>query len=141
MFSQDRHQLRQMFFSAWQKYCKKEPLEPLEQMVAAIVAQHSEYHALLEDEAGNLDKDYPADAGETNPFLHMALHVAVQEQLGSQQPEGIVELFQVLANKLQDPHEVEHRIMNCLVEMMWQAQHDERPPDEQHYLECIRKQI
>ncbi|MGD8526099.1 MAG: DUF1841 family protein [Thioalkalispiraceae bacterium] len=139
MFSNDRGQLRKMFFTSWQKHQSGETLEPLEQLVAQIIQQHPEYHALLDDEQKYLDKDYTPEMGETNPFLHMSMHIAIAEQLGTNRPAGIKDLYQQLVTKLGDAHTVEHHIMECLGQMMWEAQHNQAMPDEQQYLECLRK--
>ena len=139
MFSPDRNQLRQMFFNAWEKHRQQLPLEPMEQMIAGIVAQHPEYHALLDDPGANLDREFTPEMGETNPFLHLAMHIAIQEQLITQRPEGIVAVHQSLLEKLQDPHEAEHRMMDCLADAIWLAQRAETMPDEQAYLDCLRK--
>lgn len=139
MFSPDRNQLRQMFFSAWQKHRQQLPLEPMDQMIAGIVAQHPEYHALLEDPDTNLDREFTPELGETNPFLHLAMHIAIQEQLITQRPEGIVNVHRSLLQKTPDPHDTEHRMMDCLAEAIWQAQRNNAMPDEQAYLDCLRK--
>ena len=140
MFGQDRSQLRHLFFAAWQKYLAQQPLAPLEQLIASIVQQHPEYHALLMDETTNLDKDFTPDMGQTNPFLHMAMHIAIQEQLATQRPDGITELHQNLMQIYKDAHEVEHQMMECLAEMMWQSQREGTLPDETAYLQCLRQQ-
>ena len=141
MFGQDRSQLRHLFFATWQKFLAQQPLDPLEQLIASIVQQHPEYHALLKDEASYLDKDYTPEMGQTNPFLHMAMHIAIQEQLATQRPNGITEHHQQLLQIYQDSHEVEHQMMECLAEMMWQSQRHGTLPDETAYLECLRQQI
>jgi len=102
MFGQDRSQLRHLFFAAWHKYLAQQPLAPLEQLIASIVQQHPEYHTLLENEPTNLDKDYTPEMGQTNPFLHMAMHIAIQEQLATHRPDGITELHQKLMQIYKD---------------------------------------
>lgn len=139
MFTNDRNQLRKMFFASWQKYQSGELLEPLEQMIAQIVQQHPEYHALLSDEDTHLDKDYTPEMGETNPFLHMSMHIAIVEQLSIDRPAGIKELYQQLVARYKDSHTVEHQIMECLGQMMWEAQRNQAMPDDQQYMECLRK--
>ena len=141
MFTNDRSQLRKMFFSSWNKSRAGDVMEPLEQLVAQIVQQHPEYHALLEDEEAHLDKDYTPEMGETNPFLHMSMHIAIAEQLSIDRPAGIKDLYQQLLGKYSDSHTVEHHIMECLGQMMWEAQTNQSIPDEQQYLECLRKHL
>jgi hypothetical protein len=141
MFGQDRTELRKMFFTAWKKYQNKQLMEPLEAVVAKIVELHPEYHALLENEAAELDKDYTPEMGQTNPFLHMAMHISIQEQLSTKRPTGIEQLYQSMLNKNKDPHETEHLMMECLGKMLWEAQSQNKMPDENDYLACLKKYI
>ncbi len=138
MFGQDRTELRQMFFTAWKKHQNKQIMEPLEAVVAKIVELHPEYHALLENEASEIDKDYTPEMGQTNPFLHMAMHISIQEQLSTKRPAGIEHLYQSMLNKHKDPHETEHMMMECLGKMLWEAQSQNKMPDENDYLICLK---
>lgn len=141
MFGQDRTELRQMFFTAWKKYQNKQLMEPLEAVVAKIIELHPEYHALLENQTAELDKDYTPEMGQTNPFLHMAMHISIQEQLSTKRPTGIEQLHQSMLKKNKDPHETEHLMMECLGKMLWEAQSQNRMPDENNYLNCLKKYI
>ena len=141
MFGQDRTELRQMFFTAWKKHQNKQLMEPLEAVVAKIIELHPEYHALLENETAELDKDYTPEMGQTNPFLHMAMHISIQEQLSTKRPTGIEQLHQSMLKKNKDPHETEHLMIECLGKMLWEAQSQNRMPDENHYLNCLKKYI
>ena len=138
-FGQDRNQIRQMFFNAWQKHLDHLPREPLEDIMINIIVMHPEYHTALEQPAKTEDRDYTPEMGESNPFLHMGLHIAIHEQLGSGQPAGINALHQQLLTKYQDAHEVEHRMMECLAEILWQAQRDNAMPDIEAYLEKLKR--
>ena len=139
MFGQDRNELRRMFFNCWHKAQKNEALEPLENLIAEIIRLHPEYHDLLSDEQTHLDKDYTPEMGQTNPFLHMAMHISIQEQLQTDRPVGIRLLYQQLMLKMSNAHEVEHQMMECLGQMIWQAQRDNTMPDEMRYLNCLKE--
>jgi hypothetical protein len=141
LFSTDRSQLRQLFIEAWRKQQQAMPMQPLEQMIGEVVLAHPEYHGLLADPAQVLDKDFPPEAGESNPFLHMAMHISLQEQIASDRPSGIAALHQRLAQRLGDVHQAEHQLMECLAQMLWEAQVNQRLPDEQAYLACVRKLV
>ena len=141
IFSQDRTELRRFFFSVWRKHQAREPMEPLENLVAEVITQHPEYHAQLADEETALDRDYLPEMGETNPFLHLAMHLAMREQLATQRPAGIVEIYQKLATARGSAHDAEHAMMDCLGEMLWQAQRDGTAPDEKRYMECLKKNV
>lgn len=140
MFGQDRTELRQMFFTAWQKHQNRQLMEPLEAVVAKIIELHPEYHPLLEDQE-TLDKDYTPEMGQTNPFLHMAMHISIQEQLSTRRPTGIEQLYQSILHKNKDPHETEHLMMECLGKMLWEAQSQNKMPDENDYLSCLKAYI
>ena len=139
MFGQDRDQTRQVFINAWQKQLDGKPLEPLEEIIVTIISQHPEYHGILINTDKALGAEYLPENGETNPFLHMGMHIAIHEQLSTDRPSGIAGIFQQLVMQAGDPHHAEHQVMDCLGEMLWQAQRDQRMPDEQAYLACLQK--
>ena len=138
MFQPDRQQTRQIFINAWQKYTNKQTLEPLESMLVEIISMHPEYHRIFDQPDDLLEKDYLPESGETNPFLHMGLHVAIKEQVSIDQPTGITSLYELLISKHKDPHKVDHLIMDCLAEMIWESQRNNAMPDIMAYLSCIR---
>ncbi len=139
MLPEDRSQLRKMFFDAWTKHHKKQSLSAMDDIIVNIIKLHPEYHAMLSNENDYLDKDYLPEAGESNPFLHMAMHISIHEQLSTQRPVQITQLYQLLLNKYQDPHDVEHHMMECLGQMIWQSQRDNVLPDESLYVSCLQK--
>jgi hypothetical protein len=136
IFGQDRNELRKMYAEAWKKYQSQAPLSPLEAQIARVIAEHPEYHATV---AGDLQKDFTVEAAETNPFLHMGLHLGIREQVTTNRPPGIRAVFEQLAARFGDPLEAEHRMIDCLAETLWEAQRSQQPPDERQYLESLRK--
>ncbi len=112
----------------------------MQQMIVSVIVQHPEYHRLLETQ-DSLDRDYHAAQGETNPFLHMSMHIALHEQVSTNTPPGIAALHHQLANQLGDLHDAEHLMMNCLVDALWLAQQNQRMPDENTYFDCLKKLI
>ncbi len=138
MYGQNREQLRRFYQDAWRKHLDGQPLEPLERLVTQVIAQHPEYHASILDPSA-CERDFPVHDGQTNPFLHMGMHITLAEQLGSDRPAGIRELYQRLVSRDGDTHRAEHRMMECLGQALWEAQRTNRPPDEQAYLACLRR--
>lgn len=126
-----------MYVAAWRKRRDRVPTEPVEAQIADVVADHPEYHAALEADA--VDRDYLPEGGQTNPFLHMGLHLAVRDQVATDRPVGIRAAFASLTQRLASPHEAEHVLIDCLAETLWQAQAQNLPPDESAYLERIRQ--
>ena len=86
MFTPTRDEARRFLITAWSKFRADAPRTPLEQMAVDLIALHPEYHPLLEHPERDLDRDWRPESGETNPFLHLSLHLAVAEQLGIDQP-------------------------------------------------------
>jgi len=138
-FSEDRNSLRRMYLQAWQRYRDGLPMEPLQAQIADVVAQHPEYHPLLESGDLVLDQDWRPEQGIGNPFLHMGMHLAIREQLATDRPAGIVAVHNTLLAMSGDVHEVEHRMAECLGETLWQSQRSGLPPDENAYLEALRR--
>jgi hypothetical protein len=135
--NQSRDQLRRVYIEAWRKRRAGLPIEPLEAQVADVIALHPEYHAALEGGDDALDRDYTPEGGQSNPFLHMGLHLAVRDQIATDRPAGIRQAFQTVATRLGSQHEAEHRMIECLAEAMWDAQRSGRPPDEAAYLQRV----
>jgi len=138
MYSQDRNQIRTFFRSAWKKYTDKQPAEPLEILIGDVISIHPEYHNMLENDSDELDKDYQPEEGQTNPFLHMGMHITLREQYNSNRPDGIQALYKKILIKTGDPHKAEHMMMDCLAENLWKAQKNGELPDEKAYLDCIK---
>ena len=141
IFSNNRDDLRQFYVDVWRKTQNNEMLEPLEAIVSKIIEMHSEYQTLLEDADVAKGKEFSPDLGEGNPFAHMGLHIAIHEQLTTQRPPELKGLYQKALIKLQNPHDVEHLIMDCLAEMVWASQKNGVPPNEKKYLKCIKLKV
>ena len=139
MFSPTREQVRDFFFDTWRKYREGQPLSGLEPVALELMLLHPEYHKVLEDRDRYGDRDYLPEAGETNPFLHLSLHLALEEQLSIGQPPGIREACDALLARKGDRHEALHEALDCLGEMVWRAQKDKAPPDAGLYLDCLRR--
>jgi hypothetical protein len=138
--NQSRSDLRGMYVEAWRKHCSGMPMEPLEAQIVEVITEHPEYHALLSDRDTALAKDFAPESGKENPFLHMAMHLAVRDQVATDRPAGIRQVFVSLARR-RDHLEAEHAIADHLGEMIWQSQRSGLPPDEQVYLRRVKKLV
>ena len=95
--NQSRDELRRVYVEAWRKRRAGLPSEPLEAQVADVIALHPEYHAALERGEDALARDYTPEGGQSNPFLHMGLHLAVRDQIATDRPPGLRKAFESLA--------------------------------------------
>ena len=141
MYNPSRDQARQFFFDTWRKYRAGETLTGLETTALQVILLHPEYHALLDDPERNLDRDYAPEHGAMNPFLHLSLHLAIEEQLSIDQPPGISAAFARLRAKNGDEHAAKHALLECLAETIWQAQRAKSTPDQALYLECLEQKL
>ena len=139
MFNPSRDQARRFFFDSWRKYREQQALSGLESIALELMQQHPEYHALFDHPERYAERDYLPEMGETNPFLHLSLHLAIREQLPIDQPRGIAAHYWRLLGKTGNAHDAEHLIMDCLGEMIWQAQRRGAAPDAAIYFECLEK--
>ncbi|HUL41946.1 MAG TPA: DUF1841 family protein [Burkholderiales bacterium] len=139
MFNPSRDEARRFFFDTWKKYKEGKPLSGLEQLSVEIIIQHPEYHSVMNDPARYLNRDYLPETGDINPFLHMGMHLAIEEQLSIDQPRGIYRLFKRILQNNADRHAAFHLVMECLAEMMWHAQRANTKPDERIYFECLER--
>ncbi|WP_372716023.1 DUF1841 family protein [Immundisolibacter sp.] len=137
MFGQDRDSLRAAYAGAWQRHLERLPLDLQQQRIVDVLTMHPEYQALMMDPAA-LARDFDGSGGVTNPYLHMGLHVAIREQLGTGLPPEATQAHARLASRLGDRHAAEHCLIDCLAQTLWQAQRDGREPDFEQYREALR---
>ncbi|MCC6195521.1 MAG: DUF1841 family protein [Burkholderiales bacterium] len=139
MFSPSRDEARRFLIDTWAKACAGAPLSGLERIAADLIALHPEYHATIENPAKHAERDFPPEAGAINPFLHLSLHLAVAEQLAIDQPPGIRAQFERLRAAKGDEHAALHAVLECLGEVLWQAQRLNAAPDATLYLDCLAR--
>ncbi len=136
MFNPTRDQAREFLFDLWAKHRAGAALTPLESLALSVVLEHPEYHGVLADRERYLDREWKPEGGETNPFLHLAMHLAIEEQVSIDQPPGIRGAVQALERRL-GPHAARHEVMDCLAEVVWQAQRHGTAFDNASYLDCL----
>ncbi len=139
MFNPSRDQARAFLFELWAKDRAGLPLTPLESIALGIVMEHPEYHPYLEDRERYLERDWRPEGGETNPFLHLQMHLAIEEQLSIDQPPGIRAAIEALARRTGSRHDAFHLALECLAEVIWQSQRNGVAFDNQRYLDCLKK--
>jgi hypothetical protein len=137
--TQDRDATRTVFFRAWRRHREGEALEGVERLIVQVALRHPEYQTLLADPERFRDADYTPEMGRTNPFLHMGMHIAIEEQVSIDAPRGMRELHALLRHRVPDEHEAQHLMMECLGQTLWQAARTNAAPDEGAYLACLRR--
>ncbi len=135
---QSRDEVRQVYLDVWRKLQQNGLLEPMEAIIAEVIEIHPEYHSLLEQSEDIRQQEFTPEQGQTNPFLHMGMHIALREQAGADRPPGVQAVYhRLVASRGQ--HEAEHAMMECLGQSLWNAQRNGVAPDETEYLDCLKK--
>ncbi len=137
MFNPTQQDVRRFFCETYRKSLAREILTPIEMIASDWIAQHPEYQPDLADLNAAIEAEYSVDQGKTNPFLHLAMHLSIAEQISINQPTGIKPVFTQLALRLQSEHEAHHVMMECLGAMLWDSQRNGTPFDGAAYVAAI----
>ena len=139
LYNPSRDQARQFLFDAWAKFKQHSTLSDLEKIAVEVMQMHPEYHTILDASERYMQQQYFPEQGETNPFLHLSLHLSVIEQISINQPIGIGQVYEKLKQKHGDQHMAQHDILDCLAETIWQSQRNNTPLDSAHYLGLLQQ--
>ena len=139
MFNPSQADVRRFFCAVHAKSITGEPMENLETLASQWLAEHPEYHPELADIEAALLRRYEGAQGQSNPFLHLSMHLSISEQCSIDQPRGIRQAVELLAARRSSVHEAHHEAMECLASMLWESQRSGTPPDGQQYVECVQR--
>jgi hypothetical protein len=139
MFAPSQNDVRRFFCDAYRKQREGTPMTPLESLAADWIGAHPEYHADLADVDAALAAVFDVEAGRSNPFLHLSMHLSISEQVSIDQPRGIKQAYELLAARRGSAHDAQHEVMECLGQMMWESQRSGLPPDGDKYIDCVRR--
>ncbi|MDX8390848.1 MAG: DUF1841 family protein [Mariprofundaceae bacterium] len=139
---EDRAQLRahrKVFWDTWRKVSSDLPLDALEVRIARVIHMHPEYYSLFDDEETFLDRDYQVDDG-SNPYLHLSLHMALEEQVATHHPPELAIALEALMRKLSlDRHDALHQLLDILAEVVHDAQRQDKDLDTLTYATRLRE--
>lgn len=136
MFGKDREAYRKLFADVYHKMNNETVLTPLEVQIATVLEQHPYYHVLFQNDKC-LEQDYLAIKGAENPFLHMSLHLALHDQLVTNRPMGVTDIYQKLIMRGLEPHDVQHQMIAILADIMWNSLKYKHEGNEAEYLQRL----
>lgn len=139
MFNPTRDQVRDFFMTTWKKHQEKGILSPIESLALKWILEHPEYHVILSSDQSRA-QDFKVQGGQVNPFLHLSMHLAIEEQISIDSPPGIRHVFEQISGR-STPHDAVHEIMECLGQVIWEAQRLGKPLDNEHYQELLQQRI
>lgn len=138
IFNPSQADVRRFFCSVRAKMKSESPMEAIETLASLWIAEHPEYFAELDDVDAAVARNYDAEPGRTNPFLHLSMHLSISEQCSVDSPRGIRQAVELLARK-RDLHDAHHEVMECLGTMLWESQRSSRPPDGNAYVAAVQR--
>ena len=139
MFNPSQEDVRRFFCQVYAKQQSEQLSDALETLAGLWVAEHPEYATHLADVDVALAKQYKGDDGQSNPFLHLSMHLSISEQCSIDQPRGIRQAVELLSHKKQSLHEAHHAAMECLGRMIFESQRAGKMPDGNIYIECVQR--
>lgn len=139
MFAPTQEDVRRFFCEVHARRREGLPLDAMQTKAAVWVDAHPEYAEVLSDVEAAVTQVYDVESERPNPFLHLSMHLSLSEQVDIDQPAGIRQATQALAERTGSLHEAHHHMMECLGRMVWESQRSGTPPDGLAYLECVRR--
>jgi hypothetical protein len=128
-----------MYFQAWQKFCQQQPLTDVEKQIAAVIYDHPEYHALFNLSPQAQEYEIAMSSGTSNPFLHLGMHLTLRDQIATDTPTGIRNIYQKLSQVKGDSLAAEHVMLPFLEQALWQAMQNNGQLDNTSYLENLHQ--
>ena len=142
LISPEQHDIRRYFSQVYTKWCRQQPLDAMEKLLAGWMQEHPEYNAVLsQPQAAAGSVPHPDHGDGSNPFLHLSMHLSLSEQYSMDRPSGIRQSMDMLAAQLLSLHAAHHAAMGCLASMIDTAQRTGQPLDGATYLACVQRQI
>ena len=109
----------------------------METLASLWINEHPEYFEALDDVEQAVQRMYDVEDGQTNPFLHLSMHLTLSEQYRIDQPKGVKKALEDLTVRMGSLHRAHHEAMECLGQMVWESQRSGRPPDGQAYVDAL----
>ena len=139
MFNPPQADVRRFLCGVHAKAQSGAPMEAIETLASLWIAEHPEYHADLADVDAAIARNYDETPAQTNPFLHLSMHLSISEQCSIDQPRGIRQAVELLTHKLNSLHDAHHQAMECLGRMIYESQKAGRMPDGEAYIDCVQR--
>lgn len=114
-------------------------MDAIEIIASQWMNEHPEYASTFANLDAALAAVYDGQDGQTNPFLHLSMHLSISEQCSIDQPRGIRQAVELLTHKRNSLHDAHHDAMDCLGTMLWESQRAGRPPDGNTYVDCVQR--
>jgi hypothetical protein len=137
VFEPSQADVRRFFCQVLHGALQASPLEGAQALAAPWVLAHPAYHPWLSNDAAALQSIGQPEADAA--FLHLSMHLAITEQCSIDQPPGVRQAVQHLAQRLGSEHEAHHAAMECLQDVLRNSSPQGKPPDGAAYVRDLRR--
>jgi len=144
MSSSEERRIRQI----WQSSQKNTLTQEEDKRLAKILREHKEFHNYWESSHTRQTTKTPEGV---NPFLHVSLHLIIENQLARNNPSQVYKLYlreidkEVLRHQEIDKevlrHQVIHRIAAIFSEILFASLKYRKPFNRKKYLQLLEEEI
>ncbi|MCX6355381.1 MAG: DUF1841 family protein [Candidatus Aureabacteria bacterium] len=127
---------REIICVIWERCQSGERLSAEQEHIARVLREHEQYHSAWE--IGNVLVDSHYTVGGVNPFLHVHIHLGVENQLRTNDPPEVREVAAALEKGGHSRHDALHAIGAVLLDEMYDMMHGERSFDRDRYVGRVR---
>ncbi len=114
-------------------------LDDEEKLIARIMQEHEdEFHSQF-DTAGEIGGSLLESGKEVNPFMHVVIHVVVENQLAAREPIEAFQFYNAMRKKKVPREEVIHLLGFFLIPLLFHTMETGVPFDERRYRGLLKK--
>ena len=132
---------REHLHSLWEK-AKNNELDGLgdedRRLAEAMLLHEDEFFNAFEFADVLHDREFDPDT-DVNPFLHITIQTAVENQLAAKDPIEVFQFYNAMRKKKCSHHDTIHLIGAILVPLMFDTMKHQKPFDNDRYVSMLKK--
>jgi len=107
-------------------------------LAEAMLLHEDEFFNVFEFADVLHDREFDPDT-DVNPFLHITIHTAVENQLAAKDPIEVFQFYNAMRKKKCSHHDTIHLIGAILVPLMFDTMKHQKPFDNDRYVSMLKK--
>lgn len=135
MSSSEKRRIRQI----WQSSQKDTLTQEEDKRLAKILMEHKEFHNYWE--SSHTTRQTTKIPEGVNPFLHVSLHLIIENQLAQNNPSQVHRFYLREIDKGVLRHQVIHRIAAIFSEILFDSLKYRKPFNREKYLQLLEEEI
>ncbi len=136
-----RSESREHLHFLWEK-AQNNDLEALSdedrRLAKAMLLHEDEFFNVFEFADVLHDREFDPDT-DVNPFLHITIHTAIENQLAAKDPIEVFQFYNAMRKKKCSHHDTIHLIGAILVPLMFDTMKNKEPFDNKRYVSLLKK--